>query len=403
MKMRIAGCAVLAGVLAACGQGEDQPAENIETSDSPSDAAELERQSQSTYADMANWLCHPDKEDDACSEDLSYTVVNADGSLEERAVEAAANPPVDCFYVYPTISFDTTPNSDMTAGPEEKRVATSQFGAFGEACRLFAPVYRQITLTHLQAVVQGGELTADPAMAYGDVKEAWDTYLETENGGRGVVLIGHSQGARMVEQLLREDIIGSPEEELVISAMPIGYTVYGDAETGAIGPFDPCVTEGQTQCVLAYVSFRLDVPPPEKSRFGETSPDGLRALCTNPADLSGDDGELDARLARNGFFGLDNSSFVEGKSIATPFASLPGMLSAECVEGEAHTYLAIKVSGDPEDPRADDIIGDVVVGDDTLTDWGLHLIDMNAALGNLVDIVKAQSETWMAARAANDE
>ena len=411
MTLRLAGCAALGALLAACGQ----PAENTEIADTPDAAASSDEGADAgnenaqapagpeaaDYASMDNWLCHPDKADSACEEDLSYTIVNGDGALDVVPFEAAENPPVDCFYVYPTISFDTTPNSDLVAGAEEKRVAATQFGAFAETCRLFAPVYRQVTLTHLQSMMAGGEFKADAELAYGDVKAAWDRYLETENKGRGVVLVGHSQGARVIEQLLRRDVFGTPSQDLIVSAMPIGYNVYGDAETGNVGPFEPCVTKGQTQCVVAYVSFRSDGPPPAESRFGTAGPDGQRALCINPGKLSGDDGVMDARLAKAGFFGLDNASFVQGASIETPYAAMPGMLSAQCVEADDHTYLAIEVTGDPVDPRADDIIGDVVVGGEVLADWGLHLIDMNVAMGNLVDIVKAQAETWVAEQAGD--
>jgi hypothetical protein len=32
-----------------------------------------------------------------------------------------------------------------------------------------------------------------------------------------------------------------------------------------------------------------------------------------------------------------------------------------------------------------------------LANWGLHLIDVNLAMGNLVDIVGRQAKTWRAA------
>ena len=50
--------------------------------------------------------------------------------------------------------------------------------------------------------------------------------------------------------------------------------------------------------------------------------------------------------------------------------------------------------GDPADPRTDDIRGDLGVGNQILTDWGLHLIDVNLGMGNLVDIVRQQSRAW---------
>ncbi|WP_300376090.1 DUF3089 domain-containing protein [Henriciella sp.] len=398
----------------ACGQSGDSPDNEERAGAKPEEATGKEETAtvaeadgstsaqQADYTSMDNWLCHANKADDACSGERDYTVVNADGELDVKTFQAAENPQVDCFYVYPTISMDVTPNSDLDAGAEEKRVAASQFGSFAESCRLFAPVYRQVTLPHLQTVMRGGEFTADTELAFGDVKDAWHHYLETSNNGRGVVLIGHSQGARMVERLLREDVTGSEAEQLIVSAMPIGYTMYGDDDTGAVGPFELCTTKDQTGCLISYVSFRSDFPPPPESRFGVSHTDGRRAICVNPAELSGGDGELDARLSRAGFFGLENASFVDGSSIETPYAALPGMLSAECVEGKNHTWLSVTVDGDPSDPRADDISGDVIAQGNTLRDWGLHLIDMNVAMGNLLDIVAAQSETWSARQAANE-
>ena len=51
---------------------------------------------------------------------------------------------------------------------------------------------------------------------------------------------------------------------------------------------------------------------------------------------------------------------------------------------------------DSEDPRTDDITGDVVVNGQVQANWGLHLIDVNLAMGNLVDIVGQQSKAYLA-------
>ena len=71
------------------------------------------------YAKAENWLCRPDRPTDACHVNLDTTIVKADGTLEVEKFTAAANPPVDCFYVYPTVSLDSTPNSDLVPGEEE--------------------------------------------------------------------------------------------------------------------------------------------------------------------------------------------------------------------------------------------------------------------------------------------
>jgi hypothetical protein len=70
------------------------------------------------------------------------------------------------------------------------------------------------------------------------------------------------------------------------------------------------------------------------------------------------------------------------------------MLSAKCVNQGGLSYLAVTIAADPADPRTDTIVGDVIVDSEIQQAWGLHLIDMNLAMGNLVDIVGRQSAAW---------
>jgi hypothetical protein len=84
------------------------------------------------------------------------------------------------------------------------------------------------------------------------------------------------------------------------------------------------------------------------------------------------------------------------KTIDTPWVSVPGLITAKCATNENATYLEITVHGDPADPRVDDIIGDLGTPPRALTDWGLHLIDVNLAMGNLVDLVGVQAKAYAA-------
>ncbi|MHB1140035.1 MAG: DUF3089 domain-containing protein, partial [Microthrixaceae bacterium] len=154
------------------------------------------------YADTANWLCRPDLSDDVCDGDLDATVVEADGTLTVEPWSADPDAPIDCFYVYPTISRDPTPYSDLDASPEEEGfAAVNQVARLGQECRVFAPVYRQRTLAGLMGVLGGTgapAASAGPDTSYPDVLDAWRQYMAHDNGGRGVVLVGHSQGAAML-------------------------------------------------------------------------------------------------------------------------------------------------------------------------------------------------------------
>ncbi|MGK0224873.1 MAG: heat shock protein HspQ, partial [Limisphaerales bacterium] len=80
---------------------------------------------------------------------------------------------------------------------------------------------------------------------------------------------------------------------------------------------------------------------------------------------------------------------------------VPGLLTGECVEHDGFSYLSVTVNADPNDARTDEIGGDVVINDKVAKDWGLHLIDMHLAMGNLVELAKAQGEAYV--RGASSE
>ena len=356
------------------------------------------------YADGKSWLCRPGRQD-ACAVDLTTTVVNADGKLKVEKWSSNPKAPIDCFYVYPTVSNDQTPNSDMNAGPEELSVVRTQFARFGSECRVFAPLYRQVTLTALRAGIAGRPMPVDRTLAYNDVVDAWKYYLDHDNQGRGVVLIGHSQGSGVLSQLIRNEVDGKPVQERLISALLLGTNVAvpkGKDVGGAFKQVPVCRSASQTGCVIAYVSFRSTVPPPANSRFGRATGEGMVAVCANPAALGGGSGALHSYLGSAGR-GLASSAeprpwVTPPQPITTPFVSVPGLLTAECVSNEKGTYLEITVHGDPKDARTDDIVGDVLVNGQVQADWGLHLIDVNLAIGNLIDIVRQQSKAYLSAK-----
>ncbi len=166
-------------------------------------------QSPNDYGDAKSWLCRPGRHD-ACDIDLTTTVVAADGKLSRETWSADPSAPIDCFYVYPTVSTHPTPTSDMTADPAELNVIGQQFARFGSTCRPYAPMYRQVTLAGLRRMMApgGGGVVLDRGVGYDDVRDAWKYYLEHDNKGRGVVLIGHSQGSFVLAELIRKEIDG---------------------------------------------------------------------------------------------------------------------------------------------------------------------------------------------------
>lgn len=367
-------------------------------------AAQAPPYSAPDYTQDANWLCRPGRAD-ACGGDIAVTRVAADGRTAVLPnVPADPKAAIDCFYIYPTVSTDTTANSDMSIDAAETNVARVQFAPFRTVCRPFAPMYRQVTLKALRDVLTGQASTADRVMAYRDVVAAWNDYLARDNGGRGVVLIGHSQGSGVIKALLQNEIEGRPVARQLIAAyipgnnvlVPAGKDIGGDLKSTPL-----CRGAGQTGCVVAWVSFRDGKVPPVDSRFGRTAAPGMEVGCINPAALAGGRAPLTAALPA-GIAIVDNAStqapWAKGVKVTTPFVTLPGLLSGECRAVDGAHVLAIRTDANPADARTDSIGGDVVYGGQVVESWGLHLIDVNAVLGDLVALADAQGKAWLAAR-----
>ncbi len=351
------------------------------------------------YADEASWLCLPGRAD-SCGQPLPTTALNPNGYGSNGQAVPAADPPIDCFYVYPTVSRDPGLNSDMDVGIEERGATAIQFGRFAGICRPFAPVYRSATLGSIAATLTGQDPAPVLGFAYADVLAAWRQYLASRNQGRPFVLIGHSQGTIHLIRLLAEEIEGRPEAARMVSALLIGFNVEvpeGQVTGGTFRTTPLCTRTGQTGCVITYVSFRAEAPPPPGALFGRAAAPGRTIGCTNPAALgSGARAPLDSY-----WYAL--SSPVLRHDIAwssegpppTPFLRTEGLVSAACVNDGPLGYLAVTVNADPNDVRTDRIPGDVRLGPIPAPGWGIHPVDVNLALGDLIRVVAAQRDAFL--------
>jgi hypothetical protein len=401
LKQLLIGAAIAAATLL---QPESTAPQPPATTATPP-AADTAPPKPNDYADPKAWLCRPGRKDDACAVDETATVVAADGKLTRETWSADPNAPIDCFYVYPTVSTDTTPNSDMTADPAELNVVRQQFARFASQCKPYAPLYRQVTLAGLRRLLSTGASgnVLDRGVQYDDVKDAWNYYLQHDNNGRGVALVAHSQGSFILNRLIRDEIDGKPIQSRLVSAILLGTTVSipkGKDVGGSFKTVPLCRAATQTGCVITYASFRSTVLPPANTLFGKVPEADMAAACTNPAALAGGSGELKAYLDAKGRTIASNALpkpwVIPEQPIDTPWVSVPGLLTAECATNENASFLKVTVNGNPNDPRVDDITGDLGAGGNVLANWGLHLIDVNLAMGNLVDIVGQQAKAYAA-------
>ena len=347
------------------------------------------------YAKAANWLCLPGRTD-VCTTPLPTTALNPNGYGSTGRSTVASGSSVDCFVVYPTVSRDNGMNSDLRPGDgEEKAAVSSQFARFSGSCRMFAPMYRQMTLAAVAAASAGGDVTKPAMLAYSDVRSAWKEYLAKYNKGRPYVLLGHSQGSLMLQQLIANEIEGKPEAKRMKLAIIPGFNLLvpqGKLVGGTLKSTPVCSSPGETGCVMTWVSFREKNLPPEGAIFGIANIPGMTVACTNPA-LPGAKGWV----ALDSYWNARSALPVPGGPIQWSTEGAPpsqylrteGLVSAQCVNDGPRGYLSIRTNADPGDKRTDRVGGEVGIMGMFIPGWGMHMADMNAPQGDLIRQVSA--------------
>lgn len=382
--------------LAALAAAQAIPAESLP-------AQPLPKAAPNDYALEQNWLCRPGRRDACSTPSLDVTNVAPDGSLTVQKVARPVAPGADCFYVYPTLSYDPGGNSDMIANDEERRVVEAQFARFGTVCRTFAPLYRQSTLSWLRSNLTGKAIPVDMELRYTDVRDAWRHYMAHDNGGRPFVLVGHSQGSSLLKRLIAEEIEGKAAAQQMLSAMLAGTNIAVAAGKDIGGDFKTtpvCRSASQTGCVIAWASFRETSPPKADSRYGRSPAPGQEIVCANPAALGGGMTALDARFPAvtigADLVAGDARWTSDGKAISTPTVAVPGLYSGQCQTINGANVLTVRINSGSADGRIDDVGGDVRFGPIIAQNWGLHMIDVNLVMQDMVNLVPVQQAAWQA-------
>jgi Protein of unknown function (DUF3089) len=335
------------------------------------------------------WLCRPGQRPDPCTPGLSTTYYSP--QLKRLGVahpKSVAHPKIDCFYVYPTVSDQKTVFANRRVDPEERSIALYQAARYSQYCRVFAPMYRQVTVPALEN--GNRETPRELRLPVSDVRQAFATYLRRYSRGRGFVLIGHSQGASILRELIAQVIDKNAAlRHRLVSAIVLGGDVLvkrGRTVGGDFKHVPACTRATELGCVVAFSTF--DQVPPAHSVFGRTPVRGDQVLCVNPARLVGAS-TLDPIFP--------SQPFAPGTIIATGilllhltqprpptvWSSEPGAYSARCaaVNGAHVLEVSARHGAQVATPSPDPT-------------WGLHLVDANIALGNLITLVRRESAAY---------
>jgi pimeloyl-ACP methyl ester carboxylesterase len=259
-------------------------------------------------------------------------------------------------------------------------VTLGQAARFQEVCRLYVPLYRQITLGTYAA--SAWSLDQRLEVAFSDVADAFAHYLGQHNHGRKVVVMGHSQGAYMAVQLLKRFFDRDPAlRPRLLAGLPIGGRVEvppGERTGGTFSSLPVCTGAEEIGCIVAFRTYREGA---DVTGDAHGPPAGLETACVNPAPPR-------ATLSRSYFptMILGQGALRAFEGITTPFVMMRDLYSVRCAPGAGgYWHLEISESRAPGDQRP--MLFDPMDPRFERTTLGLHVLEMYLAQGDLVDLV----------------
>jgi hypothetical protein len=236
------------------------------------------------YTSLAFWAAHPQKDDPS-------DLLPGKGQFSKED----PLPEVDVFFVHPTIytkkhNPDWPWQGDVTDAALNERTDQStikyQASAFNGSANVYAPRYRQAHLDIFRA--QDTVLFRTTLqLAYDDVREAFQYYLNQYNNGRPFILASHSQGTLHAARLLKEFIDGKPLQHQLVAAYLVGYTI----KTSAFKHVKPCEQADEIGCWISWNTYQKNYYPPRHQEVYAA------ALSTNPLNWTID--ETYAPASRN--------------------------------------------------------------------------------------------------------
>ena len=395
----LVGCAV--GLLAlGCGDDDNSGDSDAGGDAGQNDAGDAGGYHSETYSKDENWLCRHGMTTDRCAEPPTRSELKPDNTW--AAIEpAAGDQKLDCFYLYPTIDTKSPAGRAEDYGNLDDvwEVARQQVASLTTYCRVYAPLYRQMSInTYL-------DLARDETLEtiYDDIEDAFLHYMEHYNEGRDIVFWGHSQGTHLLRRLIQRHFDGSSQSDMrdklelafLIGDLGDVYVPKGALVGGTFDNIPLCSSESERGCVIAFNSFPADYPPAANYGFVVGGiPEGNESACANPGALGG--GKVNAAGA---YFPSDPKSTYTGSldsykdtlSADAYFTVLRDFYTLECKRSEAGTaYLEMTPA-----PQAGDMRTDPIHYDSeglAVEIVGSHLFDQNLTYEDLLQLMAGHAK-----------
>jgi hypothetical protein len=225
------------------------------------------------------------------------------------------------FFVHPTSYLEragwNAPIDDAQSQTRARTFLRGMASPFAAAREIWAPRYRQATF--------GAFLTDKPEaaraidLAYRDVEQAFDVFLDRIDDDSPIVLAGHSQGAAHIVRLLRERVAGTPLQQRIAAAYAIGWPISIAHDLPELG-LPACKVPVQGGCVVSWSSFAEPADPGDwlaqyrASRGFDSEVRGdSPILCVNP--VSGTIDDVTPRAANLGTL-KPNADLTSGELVA---------------------------------------------------------------------------------------
>ena len=173
----------------------------------------------------------------------------------------------DVFFIYPTLIDGKNEkywNSDIWDSLIRvdviNRPVKYQATAWIESGNLYVPFYRQAHIRVFNKKFQDDGKKA-LNLAYDDLKDAFNYYLENYNEGKPFIIAAHSQGTLHAKRLISDFIDGKELQKKLIAAYLVGYKV-NENEFQNIKPmYSPTETGG----FVAWNSYKMNKYPRKNS------------------------------------------------------------------------------------------------------------------------------------------